>query len=568
MVSGRGMFSRPTVNVPTRLRREGMPPSPCYSRSFFTMRSSLSPFCRPESACEAVASALIGAAIAVLVWWVFRVLESDDLEQGAEWRYDVSRMNELRRIDPLYRLFYPVFTVLARVNRAVFREGLAEIHRQVQASGLPRFWLPEEYLARLQVLALCSTPLWIYALVWIFGPRGDVARPRWASFSRPGSCATAWPPGRRTRLRQIKRRMPYLLDLLTLLMEAGATFLNALNQAVDEFRGHPVAEEFGRVLADMNLGKTRMEAFQSMRDRLADDEITSIIGTIIQGEHLGTPLARIFRSQSDVLRVKRSQRAETIAGEAGVNMLLPAVLVMASTVLDHPRSVPVEFHEVWHSVQLITHMAVRTQCPRCKQPLSVPNKLAGSYASCPRCQGRFWVSKDAPLDPSVSDSVGSPPASTLTLTEVPVATPPLAAPPGRPAPSPAAPFPARRPRRPIRAAAAPHASPPVPPRQYFPSVTPLAPAAPDCRCPPVAPRRSGAGRAAGRAAAGPQGRAARLGRCGPIDLETGRRRAASPPPAPGRRQEGQRPGQIAIDSPAGHDRGVDLVGGASRLPSW
>ena len=116
-------------------------------------------------------------------------------------------------------------------------------------------------------------------------------------------------------------------------MEAGATFLNALNQAVDEFRGHPVAEEFGRVLADMNLGKTRMEAFQSMRDRLADDEITSIIGTIIQGEHLGTPLARIFRSQSDVLRVKRSQRAEAVAAEAGVNMLLPAVLVMASTVL-------------------------------------------------------------------------------------------------------------------------------------------------------------------------------------------------------------------------------------------
>jgi len=281
---------------------------------------------------ELIASALIGAAIVVLVWWVFRILESDDLEQGAEWRYDVSRMNELRRIDPLYRLLQPVFTVLARLNRAVFREGLTEIHRQVQASGLPRFWLPEEYLARLQVLAICSTPLWIYALVWVFGPQAMLLTPLavvlTAWFLRYRLSARA-----ASRLRQIKRRMPYLLDLLTLLMEAGATFLNALNQAVDEFRGHPVAEEFGRVLADMNLGKTRMEAFQSMRDRLADDEITSIIGTIIQGEHLGTPLARIFRSQSDVLRVKRSQRAETIAGEAGVNMLLPAVLVMASTVL-------------------------------------------------------------------------------------------------------------------------------------------------------------------------------------------------------------------------------------------
>jgi tight adherence protein C len=70
-----------------------------------------------------------------------------------------------------------------------------------------------------------------------------------------------------------------------------------------------------------------------MRERLSDDEITSIIGSILQGEELGTPLAQIFRTQADVLRLKRTQRAETIAGEAGVNMLLPAVLVMVSTVL-------------------------------------------------------------------------------------------------------------------------------------------------------------------------------------------------------------------------------------------
>ena len=127
--------------------------------------------------------------------------------------------------------------------------------------------------------------------------------------------------------------MPFLLDLLTLLMEAGSTFLGALHQAVDEFRGHPVAEEFGRVLADLNMGKTRVEALESMRDRLADDEITSIIGSILQGETLGTPLAQIFRTQADVLRIKRTQRAETIAGEAGVNMLLPGILIMAATVL-------------------------------------------------------------------------------------------------------------------------------------------------------------------------------------------------------------------------------------------
>jgi tight adherence protein C len=70
-----------------------------------------------------------------------------------------------------------------------------------------------------------------------------------------------------------------------------------------------------------------------MRDRLSDDEITSIIGAILQGEELGTPLAHIFRTQADLLRLKRTQRAETVAGEAGVNMLLPGVLIMVATVL-------------------------------------------------------------------------------------------------------------------------------------------------------------------------------------------------------------------------------------------
>ena len=40
-----------------------------------------------------------------------------------------------------------------------------------------------------------------------------------------------------------------------------------------------------------------------------------------------------MRTQADVLRMKRSQRAEAIAGEAAVKMLLPGVLVMAATVI-------------------------------------------------------------------------------------------------------------------------------------------------------------------------------------------------------------------------------------------
>jgi tight adherence protein C len=281
---------------------------------------------------EAAGCAMVGLAVATTVAWTISVLRSEDMQQGADWRYDVSRINELRRLDWFYRLFQPVIQVLARVNRRVFSESLAGVYREIQAAGLPRFWLPEEYLAKLQLIALCSSPIYVYMFLSWSGENGLV-------LAGLAVVLTAWLLRRRLagqarwQLHQIKRRMPFLLDLLTLLMEAGSTFLGALKQAVAEFEGHPIASEFGRVLADMNLGKTRTEALQAMRDRLSDDEITSIIGAIIQGELLGTPLANIFRTQADVLRIKRTQRAEMIAGEAGVNMLLPAVLVMLSTVL-------------------------------------------------------------------------------------------------------------------------------------------------------------------------------------------------------------------------------------------
>jgi tight adherence protein C len=283
-------------------------------------------------ALQLIGSLLMGGAFGLIAWWVIRVLQTEDLEQGAEWRYDVTRINELRRADLIYRIFQPVIQLFAKFNRKVFRESLPVMQREIQAAGLPRFWLAEEYLGKAQLIAVLAIPVYVYVLFSLFESSSLILLPIFLIL-------TVWFLRRRLtvqarrRLHQIKRRLPFLLDLLTLLMEAGSTFINALRQAVDEFHGHPVAQEFGRVLADMNMGKTRAEAFQAMRDRLSDDEITSILGSIVQGESLGTPLANIFRTQADVLRIKRTQRAELLAGEAGVKMLLPAVLIMVATVL-------------------------------------------------------------------------------------------------------------------------------------------------------------------------------------------------------------------------------------------
>jgi len=273
-----------------------------------------------------------GAAVFTFAFWIAKVLETDDLQQGNEWRFDVSRINDLRRNDLFFRMLQPVIQVFAKFNRAALGNFMPEIRREILVAGLPKSWLPEEYLGKLQLIAILISPAIFYVFVSNMGGSGIILAifmtlmlmlvlRRYLSHQA------------KKRLTTIKRRLPFMLDLLTLLMEAGTTFLSALEQAVGEYRGHPLSVEFARVLTDMNLGKTRQEALEAMRDRLQDEEITGILGSIIQSENLGTPLTGVLRTQADVLRLKRSQRAEAIAGEAGVKMLLPGILVMAATVI-------------------------------------------------------------------------------------------------------------------------------------------------------------------------------------------------------------------------------------------
>ncbi|MEW4528752.1 MAG: type II secretion system F family protein [Maioricimonas sp. JB045] len=278
------------------------------------------------------ASGLMGASVFIVVWTLNRLLASEDLQQDDEWRYDVNRINELRRSSLFYRLLQPLIQSLAALNRRAFASDIPEVSRQILAAGHSRYWTGAEWLARIEILSMMAAVPLLYAGVQMMGPPGVVLGGVLAVLVgvmlRRRLAAQA-----RYRLFHIKLRLPFLLDLLTLLMEAGSTFLSALQEAVHEFHDHPVGEEFGRVLAEMNMGKSRTAALESLRQRLADDEIASIVGSIIQGEQLGTPLAILFRTQADVLRIKRTQRAETIAGEAAVKMLLPAVLIMAATVL-------------------------------------------------------------------------------------------------------------------------------------------------------------------------------------------------------------------------------------------
>lgn len=133
--------------------------------------------------------------------------------------------------------------------------------------------------------------------------------------------------------RRLRLRLPFAVDLIALMMEAGASFQESLRVVVDENSGHPLGEEFGEVLRQIALGRTRAEALRALQKRLNDPDVSELVFAINKGEELSTPLSAILRDQADQMRPKRSQWGEKAAGEAEVQLVFPGMVVMVACLL-------------------------------------------------------------------------------------------------------------------------------------------------------------------------------------------------------------------------------------------
>ncbi len=118
--------------------------------------------------------------------------------------------------------------------------------------------------------------------------------------------------------------LPDVLDLMLVSVEAGLSFEIALMRVTERFKG-VVAEECGRVVQEMKLGKPRREALKDLAERVGADELNTFIGSLIQADQLGASIGNIIRVQADQMRRKRRQRAEEQAMKAPIKMLIPLV---------------------------------------------------------------------------------------------------------------------------------------------------------------------------------------------------------------------------------------------------
>jgi tight adherence protein C len=123
----------------------------------------------------------------------------------------------------------------------------------------------------------------------------------------------------------LRRGLADALDMLTVCVEAGQGFDGAILHVAKAVEG-PVAGEFARVLAEIQIGKSRAQAFSSLAARTKVPEIRTFVSALVQADRLGLPIGGVLREQSVQMRLIRRQRAEEKAQKVPIKILFPMLL--------------------------------------------------------------------------------------------------------------------------------------------------------------------------------------------------------------------------------------------------
>lgn len=245
-----------------------------------------------------------------------------------------------RRLPFLFRLLIPLTPNVAPLfRRALFAAKRKAIARRIVSAGYEGLVSAEEFLGLRVLMPLLLGPFWILmvrlaavagrsALLLQLQPGLFAIGVLWLALY-PG----LWLTGAvQARHREIQRALPFVLDLLTLSVEAGMDFMSSLQRNVERRTIDALGEELIRVVREIQVGKTRRVALRDMAERVNLPDLRSVVNALVQADELGVSIGSILHIQADQMRQRRFERAERLANEAPVKMLFPLMFFIFPSV--------------------------------------------------------------------------------------------------------------------------------------------------------------------------------------------------------------------------------------------
>lgn len=137
----------------------------------------------------------------------------------------------------------------------------------------------------------------------------------------------------RERKRKIKQKLPFLLDTLTLSVEAGLEFTAAIARIVERMDATPLRDELMIFLRQMQLGTSRRDALKNLAARTDVPQISSMVAALVQASEMGTSIGVALRTQSEIMSSERFSEAEKKGAEASQKLLVPMMLFIVPAIM-------------------------------------------------------------------------------------------------------------------------------------------------------------------------------------------------------------------------------------------
>ena len=239
-----------------------------------------------------------------------------------------------RRLPLIFRLLLPFASNFRSwLGRPAFAKQREKVDRMLVSSGMEGLLSGAEFLALKYLVPLAVGGSWTVFVLTLGAlmPDSFVAHNRVAlsvlGFAYGYLYTVSWL--RRTLRRrhlEIMRALPFVLDLLTLSVEAGMDFMSALQRNCERRKLDALNEELIRMVREIQVGTPRRIALKNLSARVGQSDLSAVSHALVQADELGVSIGSILRIQSEQLRGRRFERAEKLANEAPVKMLGPLML--------------------------------------------------------------------------------------------------------------------------------------------------------------------------------------------------------------------------------------------------
>lgn len=230
------------------------------------------------------------------------------------------------------RVLFPLLARTQRIGRRLTPEDASDRTREkLELAGNPPGWSVERVMAGKVVgfgVGLVVSLIIALLMGLTFLPTlGFVVLASLAGYMAPNMYLYQQAYDRADKL---QRALPDAIDLLTISVESGLGFDAACAQVARNTDG-PLAEEFARMLQEMQIGRGRSAALRSLGDRTNLPDLRAFISAMVQADAFGIPVGQVLRVQSSEIRVKRRQWAEEMAQKVPVKILVPLIFCILPT---------------------------------------------------------------------------------------------------------------------------------------------------------------------------------------------------------------------------------------------